>query len=220
MVIQILNLILDWSEVWALLIPLTVLLYFPKQPHFYRPIIAYLCIALLINLCIDVIWKFKYSLPLNFRNNNLLYNLHSIIRFLLFSSFFIKLNQPFLNRLKIIIPIALLILVALNFIYFESILFVSSRLFTFEAAALLFFCLQYFLFILQTDTTSVKGQPGFWVVMGLSIYVAASFFIFLFYQTLANNYRNLAFIVWDIHNVFYIILCIFIGKAFYESKQR
>ncbi len=95
------QLILDWSEVWALFIPLTILLIKPKQPFSSKPVIYYVLLAIILNICIDAIWKqpsLKIKLPTN--NNNPIYNIHSIVRFFLFSWFFIKLDQPFLSSTK------------------------------------------------------------------------------------------------------------------------
>src|ERR687886_624535 len=93
---------IDWSEVWALLIPLTILLFYRKQPRILKPVIIYIWLALLINLAIDVSWKLlvKYKktaiptwIPAWFQSNNYMYNIHSIVRFICFTSFFIMLNQ-------------------------------------------------------------------------------------------------------------------------------
>jgi hypothetical protein len=72
----------DWLEVWALFIPLLVLLTRPNQPGYIRPVIIYVIIALFLNLLIDISWKFKpyYNFPDWFRNNNHFYNMHSIAR--------------------------------------------------------------------------------------------------------------------------------------------
>ena len=97
--------ILDWSEVWALFIPLIVLFVKKKQPAFLKPVIIYLFIALPLNLFADIIWKFQvvHHFPHWLKTNTYVYNFHSIVRFLLFSIFFIKLHQPFLVRIKKII---------------------------------------------------------------------------------------------------------------------
>src|SRR5688572_21278691 len=49
--------ILDWSEVWALLIPLTILLIFKPKASWVKPIIFYLLIALILGAALDLIWK-------------------------------------------------------------------------------------------------------------------------------------------------------------------
>jgi hypothetical protein len=80
--------------------------------------------------------------------------------------------------------------------------------------------LQYFIYqIIEDRTTSFKNQPGFWVVIGLSIYVAANFFIFLFYEYLSDAKRNFAIGIWDVHNYVFILLCIFIGVQFLQEAK-
>ncbi len=57
-------------------------------------------------------------------------------------------------------------------------------------------------------------------VTGLSIYVVASFFVFLFYVPMIKENPELANNMWDVNNVAYIILCIFITKAFYVPASN
>jgi hypothetical protein len=206
-----------------LLIPLLVLRWKKKQPYYMQPVIAYLWAALVINLFIDIIWKFKVPchFPLYLSTNNYLYNLHSVIRFWLFSSFFIRLKQPFLEKIKKILPLLFLVFVVVNFIFFQDFFNYfqfSSRLLATEAALLLFYCLQYYFFRLQEEPEADKRQPDFWVVTGLSIYVVMNFFIFLFHETLNNQSHQFSVYIWKVHDVSYMILCIFIAKAFYDAE--
>ena len=93
----------------------------------------------------------------------------------------------------------------------------SSRLMATEAGILLFYCLQYYLFKLQEESTTTKRSGDFWMVTGLSIYVVFNFPFFLLYTSLkVKDQVNW----WNIHNISYIILCIFIAKAFYVSRSR
>ena len=50
--------ILDWSEVWAPLIPLTILLIRKNQPSYLKPVIYYVIFALVINTIGNIIWDF------------------------------------------------------------------------------------------------------------------------------------------------------------------
>ena len=218
--------ILDWSEVWALLIPLFVIIKYPKRPYYLRPIKIYIWLALVIDICIDVIMEFKIilNLPQWLRYNNFLYNLHSIVRFLCFSYFFILLKQDYFTSVKKTLPFISLMFIAINFLFFEDFFYkesFSSRLLAIESGLLLFYCLQYYLFKLQDETTTNKRQPDFWIVTGLAIYVVFNFFYFLFYRTLLDRgYVEEVIRLWDFHNITYIILCIFIAKAFYISKNE
>src|SRR3954462_4310057 len=103
-----LQIILDWSEIWALFIPLFVLWRYPFQPKNMKPIISYLYAALLLNAIIDFIDHFKG--PLHFphwlQTNNYLYNVHSIVRFIYFSMFFNRVLPSFKDFRKVISIVA------------------------------------------------------------------------------------------------------------------
>lgn len=220
--LQLLLNISDWSEVWALLIPLAILYIKKKQPPFNKPVIIYVYAALTINVLIDVIWKLKTVLPVPYNSNNYLYNLHSVVRLLLFSLFFIKLNQPFLSKTKRIVPFVFLGFVLVNFTFFQSFFdyaHLSSRLLSFEAVIMMFYCMQYYLFKISEDEEPGKKQPDFWIVTGLGIYYTINFFIFLLYTELTLRLQNFAIGLWNIHNISYTILSIFIAKGFYESDE-
>ena len=212
----------DYSEVWALLIPLFFLARRKTPlPSHLKPIKVYVIIALLINIGIILIWKrnkLGLDLPDTLHSNNFLYNFFSIVRLYLFSWFFILLGQRFMHRVKIFIPIAFTIFFLINFIFYEDFFnywMLSSRLLATESALLLFFCLQYFFFLLLEDRpASLRKYPGFWVVAGLSIYMAVSFFVFLFFNYMIKNNIQFAISIWDVHNVAFIIFCIFIARAF------
>ncbi|AYL96737.1 hypothetical protein [Mucilaginibacter celer] len=221
--VELIKSIADWSEVWALLIPLAILFFKKKQPVFSKPVVAYIWVALIINTIIDTVWKLKLVLPPPYNTNNYLYNLHSVIRLLLFSSFFIRLNQPFLSRTKRVVPFVFLALVLINFSFYQNFFdygHLSSRLLSFEAVIMMFYCMQYYLFKITEDEEPGKKQPDFWIVTGIGIYYTVNFFIFLLYNQLTLRLHNFAISLWNIHNFTYTILCIFIAKGLYESNER
>jgi hypothetical protein len=87
--------ILDWSEVWALLIPLFVLMLKRQQPVYMKPVIVYLWLAILLNLSGDIVVQINFFNSRIVYSNNPLYNLHSLIRFTCFAWFFSKIKQHF-----------------------------------------------------------------------------------------------------------------------------
>jgi hypothetical protein len=137
--------------------------------------------------------------------------------------FFILLNQPFMRTLKKIIPFAFIVFLVINFCFFEDFFNrynLSSRLLATEAALLLFYCLQYLIYtLLEEKTTPFKRRPGVWVVIGLTFYIAASFFIFLFYTYLVENDKYFAVDIWDVHNLMYLFLCICIAITFVRKNE-
>lgn len=218
-----LKLFFDWSEVWAPIIPLVVLARNRKQPIFFKPIIGYLWLALFINLAGDIIGDFKKYLPDWLQSNNVLYNIHSIIRFGCFSYFFILLRQTFYITLKKVLPLISVLFLVINFTFFDNFInpkHLSGNLLAAEAYLLLIYCLQYYLSQLKDEIDVLTSGPDFWVVTGLSIYVVINFFVFLFYVPMITQNPQLANNMWNVHNVAYIILCIFIAKAFYEPVRN
>lgn len=218
--------ILNWSEVWALLIPLAFMLRRGSMPAYLKPVRIYVVIALVLNIAINLIWKFKKDWGFvegDFLwSNNFLYNVHSIIRFLLFSWFFILLDQAFLKTWKKIIPVLFIVFVLVNFIFLEDFFYqwsFSGRLLSVETGVLLLYCLQYYFWILKEEDHADKRPPSFWVVTGLSIYVVINFPIFLFYKAFLEQFQTFAIKIWDVTNISFILFCLLIAKAFYESRD-
>ena len=219
---EYLKLIFDWSEAWAPLIPLIVLFFHRRQPPYLKAVIIYLWFAFFINTAGDIISDYKMYLPDWLHSNNPLYNIHSVIRFICFSLFFISLKQASFSTLKKFLSVLALVLMAINFTYFENFFNYNSfsgNLLATEAYLLLIYCMLYYLSQLKDEIEVISGSPHFWVVTGLSIYVVINFFVFLFYVPMLKENLILAEKIWSVHNIAFIILCIFIAKAFYEPVR-
>src|SRR3954447_22915340 len=153
MVIDIIKKILDWSEVWALIIPLVFLLKYKKHANYLTPVIVYLLLGLIVNCLIDIGYLYKGNIPGWLNPNNYLYNIHSIIRFTCFSHFFILLKHPYQALIKKMLPF-IYVLGVINFVFIESFVresSFSSNLLSAEAGLLLFYCLQFYLYRLNDD---------------------------------------------------------------------
>ncbi|HWD88992.1 MAG TPA: hypothetical protein VG367_12745 [Mucilaginibacter sp.] len=221
---KIFQTIFDWSEVWALLIPL-VFLFRHKQPALLKPVVVYLWLALALNIFGDIIGELKRALhfPHWLQSNNPLYNLHSLVRFACFSYFFISLPQTHYKTFKKIIAGLFALFFIVDFGFFENFFYfnhLSGNLLSAEAYLLLIYCMLYYLeVLLSEDDTAFKG-PVFWVTTGLSIYVVINFFVFLFYVPMITQDMVLTDRMWNAHNTAYIILCIFITRAFYLATPK
>jgi len=221
--IHVLRILLDWSEVWAPLIPIGYYLFHRNQPAFLKPVILYLFIAFFVNLAGDLISDYKAYMPFGIKSNNPLYNAHSIIRFACFSYFFAALGQKDFSKFRFLLPIIGLLVIVVNFGWVESFGnpdHLSGNLLASEAYLLLIYCMLYYLSKLRNDADDISGGADFWVVTGLSIYVVVNFFVFLFYVPMLNYDAVLAERIWDVHNIAYILLCIFITRAFYDDARH
>lgn len=205
-----------------MLIPLVI--YFIKRPkeHYIKPVFLYLIVALILNIICDVIRDTYYSAPkfIVAINYNLpFYNIHSILRLFLFVSFFHEIKIPLKKNLRKIIPFIILIAILLNFTFFDSFTSFSSKLFTIESILLIIYCISYFFILLRKDDVNSKFDSSLIIATGLAVYEAVCFPIFLFYDTLVKKFEDYAIDVWDVHNIMYIILCLFIARAFYGRNK-
>ena len=215
---QYLLLALDWSEVWAPMIPLTVLLFRRQQPASLRPVIIYLWLGFLVNVVIDIIMVINIARHNYDLTNNPLYNIHSVVRFICFSLYFIQLPQASFTKFRKLLAATSVIFLVINFGFFENFFnpdSLSGNLLATEAYLLLVYCMLYYLSELRDDSKNLFNGPDFWVVTGLSIYVVINFFVFLFYLPMIYVDRVLAVDIWNVHNIAFIIFCLFITKAFY-----
>jgi hypothetical protein len=221
---------MNWSEVWAPLIPLIIWAAARPKHKWVKPVLFYLILAFIFSAALDVIWKmqifngfkewFDKNLPWwptqeEYLKNTVFYNLISISRLLLFAWFFNYLGDIF-RKLNRFVPLLFILFTIINFWRLEKIEDFSSRLITLETGILLFYCVLYFFRVLRDDKPDGEAaSPAvFRVVMGLSIYVALNFFIFLLYKQLTANFEDLAKQIWPIHNFSNIIFCLLIALAF------
>lgn len=220
---NLINQILDWSEVWALAIPLAVMLWSKKNPAAAKPMAVYVCVALVINFLQDYIWKnhLVFSFSSRKGDNAVFYNIHSIIRFLLFSWFFIQITQPFLQQFKKMIFLAIIMIILVSYIFFESFLKFSGPMLAIEAGGILFYCLLFYINLLMLDDeTAYKKDAAFWLITGISIYMVINFPLFLFYNALSEKFKAFAVDIWDLHNVTYCLLCIFMARYFNAIRHE
>ncbi len=224
-----LKLFFDWSEVWAPLIPIFVLAKKRNQPRFLRPVTIYILVALFINLLGDVIGDFKQYLPKWLHENTYLYNIHSVIRFVCFSYFFISLKQDYYKIIKRIIPFFYIVFLFIDLIFssenFLGTKGIAANLLTIEAFFLLLYCLLYYLSKLKNENDAIMSGADFYAVTGLSIFVVTNFFVFLFYDAIMEDSRinkdwHVADNMWSVHNVAYIVFCLLLAKAFSLAKRN
>lgn len=217
-----LQILRNWSEVWALLIPLTFAIYYRKAKiKELHPIHIYLILAFILNLFSTIIFVFHSSLPTNFKNNNILYNLHSVTRVLLLGWYILSLKMPNFQLLKKIGLSVYLIFIVINFSFFESPFIFSSRIFSIETIVLLFLCIAYYFNSMRDESpTDWLKHPSFLVCTGISIYEAINFFIFLFFYPLFLKNPEFGKLTMTIANMMYVILCLLLALAIRRAARQ
>src|SRR5688572_18255999 len=154
---KILKEILDWSETWAILIPIVCYFIFKPKGKWVTPLKVYIFLAFIINLLINLIWKqarigLHDWLYANFEflyesdgkwTNTLLYNLQSIVRLLIFTWFFHTLSSVF-RKINLFVVPAFVICTTILFTFYKDIRDFNSLLIASESAILLVYCLVFY----------------------------------------------------------------------------
>jgi hypothetical protein len=219
-----LQFIREWSEVWALFIPLVIILIYRPKGNKTGWLITYVLVALFLNSASTVMAQFYGYMPSWLKNNNIVYNAHSIVRVFFFSIYIMSVrsyqSKPILKYLLILY----VVFVIVNFSFFEPILFLSPNLFAAESIVLLIMCLSYFFRSMQDESeTYWLRQPSFLVCSGICFYEVITFFVFLFFNTInySTEYRDRHFsdILLLIYTISYVILCILLAIALYKNRK-
>ena len=210
--IKFLETILDWSELWATMLPVIVWLFIKPKQKIFRPVIIYLLCALVLYFLIDLGYLGI------FKNNNLIYNILSIVRLLFFLWFFHLLHIPSNKNIKKSATIILL-LSLLAILVFENVRNFNSEIFGVEAIVLIIYCINFFLKTLNADAVESNINIALLIVTGLAIYESCCFFVFLFYSNLAETDIPFAVNLWNVHNIVYIIMCLYFSRAFFEFHK-
>ena len=219
--------IIDYAEIWAIFIPLIVLARHRKQPDYVKPIIWYLWLALLLNIACDLI----SFLAIRFRNpeehkwwysNTVIYNIHSIVRFALFSAFFLRLREfgrKWIWYASVVFIVATIVIELFSDDSIFNTKLINSSLFLTESFILLLLCMAYYLKAIRSSEVKLGKQKSFWIVTGIAIYCVVNFFVFLFYKPFVLELSPLAHGVWRLHNVAFVIWSIFTAIALYVSVR-
>lgn len=220
-----------WAEVWALFIPLAIVIFYKIRTAEFRTIILYVWIAVPISLIANTQaaithYGDKTMLPDFLQTNHIFYNIHSIIRVLLFGWLItnISLMKEYILP-RIITPVYIILLIV-NFSFRGSIWSFDPFLFVLEGLLLLTLCLSFFFLSIKDDSETIwMDEPVFIICAGISLYEAINFFIFLFFDALVIKNPSFGRVTMEIFSVSYIILCIILAIilfriAKYPTQER
>lgn len=218
---KIITFLRDWSEVWALLIPLIVILIYKPGGHNVKWLIGYVVAAFIVNF-LAIFMMFYSFLD---QGNNIFYNLHSLIMVISFGCFAISVRKDRYTILLKVLLVIYLAFVLINFTLGESPFILSTRHFAAGSTTLLVMCLFYFFrSILEESPTNWLKEPSFIICVGLCLYEAITFFIFLFiYPLFSKTYNqdlSFAFLMMDIYQVSFVIFCIFLAVGLYKYRVK
>lgn len=212
----------DWSEVWAFLIPLAVIIIYKPKGKKILPLIIYVILGFILNFLAIFMIQYYTLMPswVN-NNNNILYNLHSFARVIFFSWYIIGIRSYRHPEILKGVLITYLLFVLMNFIFLEPVLFLSSHLYAAESFVMLFMCLFYFFQTIQDESrVNWLRHPSFLLCVSISLYEIITFFIFLFFYALHQSDRPFAHLTMRIYTIMFVLLCIMLAVTLYQSRKN
>lgn len=217
-----LKLIWEWSEGWAMLIPLLAIFVFrPKGRHVWL-LVTYVIIAFAVNFFAQLVLQCYYLFPDSFSNsNNIYYNIHVVVRVLILGWYIISVRPYKYHVLLKTLLILFITFTLINFTFFESPLLLSIRLFAAGNITLIICCVSYFLrSILEDSTVNWLKHPSFIVCTAVCLYEAVTFFIFLFIYPLSYTDPEFGLVTLRIYQVILVVFGILLAIALYRYKKQ
>lgn len=217
-----LKLIWEWSEGWAMLIPLLAILIFRPKGRYVWLLITYILLAFAINFFAQLVLQCYYLFPNSFsNNNNIYYNVHVVLRVLILGWYIISVRPYKYYKLHKALLFLFIVFTLINFIFFESPLLLSIRLFAAGNITLIICCVSYFLrSILEDSTVNWLKHPSFIVCTAVCLYEAVTFFIFLFIYPLSYTDPEFGLVTLRIYQVILVIFGILLAIALYSYKKQ
>lgn len=201
--------------------PLMIIVFYKPDRSKMRYIIAYTILAFFLNLITFFLYVYHSYLPSYLQNNNILYNLSSLIRVLFFGLYIYHIKPYRFQIVHKILFVAYFIYAFVNFAFIQSPFFLSNTFLAAESIVLLIFCLFFFLSFMQDDSeTNWLKQPSFLICAGICLYECVIFFIFLFFYVLSQKNPEFGVITLYIYYLVFIILCILLAIALYRSRKN
>lgn len=192
-------------------LPLLVILMLPKSNRGLRGsfIFYFLLVQLSFNLGANILNQLNL-------HNLFLYHTNCLLSFLILSAFYKTL---FNSKISARIILATAIIFSLFFFYsimmWEDANVFNSNTFGLASFILCGYSLYYYLRIFKNPAKEpISSSQNFWFNTGIFSYYTANFFIFLTYNKLTHDKAPLLTLVWQIHNIIFLIMCVyfFIGS--------
>lgn len=213
------NIFLNYSELIAcisFLIPLSLGWIFYCKVSFN---LRYFLVILTISFVFAVIGYYtgKYYI-----NNLLIYFINYVVQFYLYSILFLRiLTTRFSKRFIPVMMILFAVIIVLNFRTILDTTNFDSYTPAFLSVTMLFYCILFFNEQLNRPyITFIYKTPWFWIMTGLLLYFAGSFFILLTTNYLMFRNENFISSLWNLKEIFNIMKNLLVALGFVFIKDN
>lgn len=212
--------LLNWSEVWPLALALTILLLF-KQKENINLLTWMVSVTFLFHFAGTYISMYNDRVPESFQNNNIIYNLLSIIKPAFVGFYLLELRQiKQYTFLKYTLSF-FFIFCCINFLFLESPFIYSSHLVLASSALMLVFTLTFFLDAMIDDEIPLPlKHPAFFLCTAISISESINFFIFLFLFPVFSTNKEFGLLIMQISSYAFIFYGLALAAGFFMNRAK
>lgn len=189
---------------------LLVVYLFKNQLHLKRDYIFWFILA---QTLINGVANFYDKVLLE--NNLFLYHLNCGASFLILSIYYFHVTT--MKRLQSFILVMFFVFTVfftVNILTWENLQSFNSNSFSVASLFIVIYSFLYYLEnLLRPATIAITKSKDFWFVTGFFTYYASSFFIFVTFKKLTQSNTKDLGILWQTHNILYLILCIYLFRG-------
>lgn len=212
--------LLNWSEVWPIVIALAIFLLY-KQKENTSYIIWLLALSSILHFLATYISLYTYRVPEPFNNNNILYNLLAFIKPVLAGAYLLQLKQLQQYKYLKVVYWVFILFTIFNFLFLESIFTLSSSMVLAESTVLLIFTLTFFLDAMIDDEIPLPlKHPAYFICTAIGLLESINFFIYLFIFHLYNSNMEIAVLIMNISSYAFITYGLIIAMGFFVNRVK
>lgn len=158
------------------------------------------------------------------KHNLFVYHANCAVSFFILSLYFFHLLH-LKKKYQLILAIYLLftLFFMLNLILWEGLSSFNSNTFGLACFILVTYCFLYYLEnLMHPASFYISRTRDFWYVTGIFTYYATNFYIFIPYRYLTQTNIEGLGVLWQVHNVVFLIMCIyfFVGILCKPSQEK
>lgn len=213
------NELFAFLDIFSNLIPIILFFFFRKSKNEFKGvglILFYLTVSFLTGSSLKIIYD--YFPQLYEQAYVILSEISTIIEYGVFAAFlYFQLTDTAAKKLLAIASIAFFIFFLVFTLYLKGSTIIDSIPIGIETIIVLVFGF-YYLYEQTNDTSTlfIYNNPAFWIIFGMIIYLAGSFFIYIF-----ANYTTQEVVerYWFVTNIFSVIKNILFCIAIYNNSK-
>lgn len=209
------NFILNNLDSFGAILPLAICF---RRGFIINGVQKYICFYLLLQVALNSVCSVLAAERIN---NILLYQANCLASLIFITLFFNEVVPAFKRHGWFKLLSWSLVTILAVYMIFENKNVFNSHSFSYTGLIIVLYSLLFFYNkITHPSLTKITKEPVFWFVTGFFIYYSATFMIFVSYSVLTEEQKIDVNLLWRLHNIIFLIMCIYISVGYLCNTSR